>query len=428
MPLEIFANNAQTTLNGAIDAVQTTIAVNAPPAGYPFPSSGNFRILIDSEIMLVTSVSGLTWTVVRGAEVGTTPGAAAASHGNGALVSQVGTAAGQVQAILDRVVVNVSGGTTSNALTAFASLVFGDANNVSFGLNGSTITASAGVAGPSGIALSAGTTLASTGTVVFSNSNGISFGLNGNTVTAAVAGAGPAAINISAGTTSNFSSAFTFDDANGVSFGLNNGHLTASITPVIGVGTITAFSQDADFVTNFLAVPGVMSFQKLSLPMNLQATQLALIADLNNGFSNSSGAVTISHAVYTLSGQTAHLASSASRQIFWGAASAGTSGPYQSVSGTRYRTLAVSYSMPPGDYLFAWWASSANGINCTVFGRAAMNIVGPFDGIETSYFLNGISAGTVAVFPSSIVATDVGYVRTGISALRQPGAILLGTS
>ncbi len=75
----------------------------------------------------------------------------------------------------------VSAGTTSNSLPA---VTFSNSNNVSFGLNGSTITASASYSqstGPGGIA--AGGATATSGTVIFSNSNGLAFGLNGQTIT-----------------------------------------------------------------------------------------------------------------------------------------------------------------------------------------------------------------------------------------------------
>ena len=509
MPAEIFANNAQGKLVGAIDAVTTTVVVAANSAGYPFPSTGNFRILIDSEIILVenVAVAGTTYTFtncVRGVEVGTTPAAVAASHADGVLVVQPYTAASIPQAIEDRIVqiaaggvtassgtvvlsnsnnvsfglagsvvtasaealVNVSGGTTSSNVSAFT---FSNAHNVSFGFDGTNITATAGAAAGS-VNFSAGTTSNNLTAITFSNSNGVSFGLNGSTITASIAPPSAANINLSAGTTSNLSSAFTFANANGVSFGLNAGTLTASIAPVASsltainvsagttsnnlsaltfsnsnglsfglngstitasvgglVGTVTAFSQDADFVTNFPAMQAGLSFQKVSLPMNLLATQLAMLVALG-GSSASSGALTISHAVYTFNGSTASLASSASRVIsFTSGGNTGVSSQYGGASGTRYRTMGVSYSMPPGDYLFAWWISTANGVNASVFGRAGLNIVGGFDGVETSYFLNGSSVSSVVAFPPSVAATNTNYARTGFSAMLQPGVILIGT-
>src|SRR4030067_865169 len=77
---EQFKNLASTTLNGAIDDSTTTITV-ASAMGF---TGGNFRILIDSEIMKVRGVSGLDLTVARGQE-GTSPTA----HANAAVVRHV---------------------------------------------------------------------------------------------------------------------------------------------------------------------------------------------------------------------------------------------------------------------------------------------------------------------------------------------------
>ncbi|MDE3060736.1 MAG: hypothetical protein KGJ06_06975 [Pseudomonadota bacterium] len=81
---EQFANNASSTLNGAITA--GAISLTVVSAG-SFPVSGNFRIIIDSEIFLVTAVSGSVFTVTPGYE-GTTQ----ASHASGATVTHVCTA------------------------------------------------------------------------------------------------------------------------------------------------------------------------------------------------------------------------------------------------------------------------------------------------------------------------------------------------
>lgn len=82
---EQFANNATTTLNGGINNSTTSVVVLN---GSPFSSSGNFRIIIDSEIMLVTNVSGNTFTVTRGSE-----STVAVAHNSGATVTQIVTAA-----------------------------------------------------------------------------------------------------------------------------------------------------------------------------------------------------------------------------------------------------------------------------------------------------------------------------------------------
>ena len=86
MAIELFVNDTGTTLSAGCDDSQTTISVTSASA---YPTTGNFRLRIDTELLLVTGVSGTTLTVTRGIE-GTTP----ASHSNGATVKHVLTAEG----------------------------------------------------------------------------------------------------------------------------------------------------------------------------------------------------------------------------------------------------------------------------------------------------------------------------------------------
>jgi hypothetical protein len=93
MPLEQFADAAQTTLNGSIDNSQTTLTLTSTSN---FSSVPNFRIIIGSELMKVTGVAGSVLTVERGAE-----GSSAASHADLAVVTQVVTAGALNQLRLD---------------------------------------------------------------------------------------------------------------------------------------------------------------------------------------------------------------------------------------------------------------------------------------------------------------------------------------
>jgi len=85
---ERFVNNSQTTLNGGInDTVTSVIVTDASGSGYPL--LGDFRILVDSEVMHVTSRAGNTLTVTRGVD-----GTSAASHSDGATVNVIITQSG----------------------------------------------------------------------------------------------------------------------------------------------------------------------------------------------------------------------------------------------------------------------------------------------------------------------------------------------
>lgn len=90
---EQFANEVSSTLNGGINDSVTSLSV-ASATG--FPTDGNFRIRINDEILLVTAVSGTTFTVVRGQE-----GTSAAAHSNGDDVTHVLTKDSLRRAVLD---------------------------------------------------------------------------------------------------------------------------------------------------------------------------------------------------------------------------------------------------------------------------------------------------------------------------------------
>ncbi|SIO38031.1 hypothetical protein SAMN05444166_4236 [Singulisphaera sp. GP187] len=79
MAQENYSNQQTTVLVGNINGSTTSLTV---ASSIGFPTSGQFRALIDDELLLVTTVSGAVWTVVRGVE-----GTTAASHTDGATVS-----------------------------------------------------------------------------------------------------------------------------------------------------------------------------------------------------------------------------------------------------------------------------------------------------------------------------------------------------
>jgi hypothetical protein len=86
-------NLANTTLSASINSSDNPISV---AAGSVFPSTGNFRIMVDSEIMIVTARSTNSLTVTRGAD-----GTSAASHSGGATVSMIYSTQGLSRIIKD---------------------------------------------------------------------------------------------------------------------------------------------------------------------------------------------------------------------------------------------------------------------------------------------------------------------------------------
>lgn len=108
--MEQLCNDPSTTLSLAIDGVTTTAVVTSA-TGYP--TSGNFRIRIDDELLLVTGVSGTTWTVTRGIE-----GTTATAHSANAPVNAYLTAGGSAQYVSDTITAYVNRGWPASVLTA----------------------------------------------------------------------------------------------------------------------------------------------------------------------------------------------------------------------------------------------------------------------------------------------------------------------
>jgi len=96
---ERMVNDVDLTLNGSINAAVTTITVND---GSVLPSDGDFRMLIEDELVLVTGRTVNDLTVERGAESTT-----AASHADSTAITPVLTAAA-----IDQMLDDVTGGWT----------------------------------------------------------------------------------------------------------------------------------------------------------------------------------------------------------------------------------------------------------------------------------------------------------------------------
>lgn len=89
MAFENYSNNTASTLTAPLDNVTNPVTVNIA-SGAGFPNAGQFRVLIDNEILLVTAGGGTTSMTATRAQEGTP----IASHSTGAAVYQILTAVG----------------------------------------------------------------------------------------------------------------------------------------------------------------------------------------------------------------------------------------------------------------------------------------------------------------------------------------------
>lgn len=365
----VMAGGNQITLSQATDTNGATITVSGRDA------------IFGAGISNLGNTSGTSGTVT---------GTLVLAGGNNITVSQstdgVGatitiSGANNNQTVVSAIGVSTGGNTSGDTGTQVGTVVFEGINNIT--LSQSTAAGSNAtirISGPAAIAAAAGTQTATSGTVVWSNSNNISFGMSGSSVITAIA-----------------------------------------------KNTLQLFSHNADWYSNWGIQNAILSLGKFSMPMDMSASRLQVVMNYAGAatLSNSSNQFTLSAGIYTFSGSTLSLLSSASQSYSWTSGSSTTnSTAFGGNSGTQYRTVPFNLTLTPGDYMLGlWWrATSATG-NFSIFGRQGMSIANAVDANQTNLYLDGIStASFTTAMPASIHLTD--YAKTGASVLRQPGFII----
>lgn len=241
------SNNVSFTLSTA--AAAATLVASVTVASTADPQIGLVSHIGGNSVSSVTrlafsNASNVTWSVSTAANAATVI-ASVAAGGGGADGGVFASAAGSSQ-------------------TA-GQVVWSNSNNVSFGMNGSTITATASVASSlTAIRISAGTTSNLLSAITFADGGNVSFGINASTLTANVASS-LTNIRVSAGTTSNLLSAITFSNANSVSFGFNGASvITASLGPFISTFTNNQIGVVSHVGGNSVASVTLLAFSNAS--------------------------------------------------------------------------------------------------------------------------------------------------------------------
>ncbi len=333
-------------------------------------------------------------------------GIASVGYSNGSVVVSVPSGGGGLTNV------NLSAGTTSNNLSAFVfsnsnsvsfglsgstvtasipsqTFVFSNSNNVSFGLNGSTITASASFAGGGGgVANQAGTQTATSGTVVFSNSNGITFGMSNSSV-----------ITASFNGTLN---SVVFSNANGIVFGsAGNTTITASYNPA----TASVYSLPIHgAVTNTQQTNGSLSFRYLSLDHYVSMTRLdvPMIVSITNSAAANTGNIvfTSGAAIYTANGSTLApiVGVTGSTTYTW----ASTTSNHANIIGVRPASFALATLLSPGEY---WIGVQISTTNNSSIGTATTQLANSISMLAGSQY----TALNYAEFGAT--ANSIGFVR-----------------
>jgi len=350
--------------------------------------------------------------------------------------------------------VSTGGNTSGNTGTTIGTVVFAGGGIITLSQStaaGSlaTITISAAAAAGTGVAAigvstggnTAGTTGTTQGTYVLAGGNNITLSqstaggsLATLTISAANSGTVVSGIGVStggntAGNTGTTIGTIVFAGIGNVTLSQSTAAGSVATISISGGPLFRSYTVPSDNAFTFGSSDGGLSFMPVQIPYLMSATKIMMLGHMS-GATGSSGTLTVSIGVYTLSGSTASLASSASRVIAWtGGTSTTNTTAYGAFSGTQYRTLSLAtWNITPGEYLFAFYGKSSNAGSWTWFGASSNSIANAQFTDQSQFWLNGYSTSSfTTAMPASINITDTNYVRTGASAFRYPGFFLQGS-
>lgn len=386
-------NLATTTTNGSLIVVATTNSAGATFAVPPYLTTAQApgaylttaRASNDG-VGLNTAQTNVTWTVNSSGlslnaagYAGTGTSATNASitlNSNGLAISVAAPGGGGA--------INVSAGTTSGNLQT---IQFNNSNGISFGLQGSTITATVRTDFSTRFPFAGGSQANLATYLSFHDSPNFSWQLSSN------AGdlysnsiVGTPYINFSAGTTSANRSNVTFSNANGVSFGLNAGTITASVNAGGAGGTATMWQPFNERV-NVVGQRGQNSWALAPLPTPPTAAGGIVSIDriafpiLVTNATNSTGTMTATmfYGLYTKNGASLSLAHSTS-----GSLAVTFSGTVNNSTYAGVRLMTIPWTTTFGDdryYVAVASRTTTGGANCTVSQMLVSQINSNFSGL-----------------------------------------------
>jgi hypothetical protein len=316
-------------------------------------------------------------------------------------------------------------------------LVFGNSNNVSFGMSNGTITASF-----ASMVISAPGSSQGAGTIVFSNSNNVTFGMNGSTVTASASFSASLAISAS-GTSQNVGTIVFSSSTNAnISFGMAGSTITATYNDLDTRRNIVFSGYDLMMNQTTLAYNTSNTSSSrpwIAMPVTLLTSQALSGFLMTAGVSaTSSGAAvtnvgTLSMGIYSSSGNTlsqvwtssvvliASVSSSSITIRFGGGASfisTSTVAANFSVlyrfsipltltlqSGTYYFGVMDQMSSPGASLIEGVWSNPLPLTSGLIIGSSVTSAISDPSGVISSSITT--AAGS-AVFPLSLTVTSAG--------------------
>ena len=311
---------------------------------------------------------------------------------------------------------------TLNAVGSEISNAFGNGGGVSFGFDGTNVTAQASAA-PSPINISAGTTSNNLGSVVFSDSNGVGWGLNGSTITASYTQSTHAhtawPLGFSAGTQTATSGTPGLANSNNFTFGMSgSSQITASFSESTHAHTawpqaIQAGTQTATSGTVIFSNSNGISFGMSGTATITASYTVPTVTNSSWTVSDAATSGTVGRLAFTnLNGVTLSL-------------STGGGGSHTIVGSHNALTSQSNQAASAANGSFAFQTVSFSNVNGVSFGTSAGSAITA--SIATSLTNINVSAGTTSNNLSAITFSNSNGVSFGLSgsvitATVQPGA------